>query len=81
MIILPIERNIVEFQNFAKKVYRAPRSEKALNDRYGRVYSTLNTKGFTKEEINDILASGNPSLIRQLSIYFARFSGIYERVM
>ena len=75
-------RDINAFIEFAKKAsYRAPRTERALNDRYNRVYSTTSTKGFTKEEINDILASGNPTLIRQLSLYFARFSGIYDRII
>lgn len=73
---------IEQFAEFAKNVaLRTPRSEQSLTNRYARTYSSIRDKKFTKEEINDILASGNPVAIRQISLYFARYSGIYTRTM
>ena len=75
------ERDLEQFRNFARKVARTPQTDSSYRNRFGRVYSTVHSEGFTKEEINEILSSGNVEDIRDLSRFFARFSGTYARSM
>lgn len=73
-------RDINEFANFAKKVaVKVPQTTNSYRNRYGRGYSSLTSLGFSKEEIREILESGDPESIRELSKYYSRFSGAYAR--
>ena len=74
-------RDIEQFRAFARNVVRTPQNEASYRHRFGRVYSTVQDEGFSKEEINDILANGNIDEIRELSRFFTRFSGTYARSM
>jgi hypothetical protein len=46
---------------------------------YGSHYSSISASSFSKEDILEILESGNANDIRELSKYFSRFSGVYSR--
>ena len=72
-------RDVEAFKNFARSVVRTPQSDSSYRNRFGRVYSSISHEGFTKEEINEILSSGDVNAIRDLSRFFSRFSGIYDR--
>ena len=48
---------------------------------YGKAYSSVSYDGFNKEEIHEILASGNVERIRNLSRFLIRFSGQYARAI
>lgn len=81
---MPKEARILdEFKQFAKKVagkaMKVPLSDKAYRSRFGKTYSRVSGVGFTKEEINAILQSGNTEQIRELSRYYYRYSGVYSR--
>ena len=74
------ERQLSDFENFAKKVaIKVPQSASSYRSRFGRSYSTISSDGFSKEEIRQILESGDPGSIRELSRYFSRFCGTYSR--
>lgn len=73
------DRDIEAFKNFARSVIRTPQGSSSYRNRFGRVFSAINSDGFTKEEINEILSSGDIDAIRELSRFFSRFSGIYDR--
>ena len=73
------ERDIEAFKNFARSVIRTPQNDASYRNRFGRAYNAISSEGFTKEEINEILASGDVEAIRDLSRFFSRFSGIYDR--
>lgn len=72
-------RDIEAFRNFVRSVIRTPQSGSSYRNRFGRVFSAINSDGFSKEEINEILSSGDTDAIRELSRFFSRFSGIYDR--
>ena len=72
-------RDISEFTSFAKKVVKVPQETDSLRNKYGYGHRRLNSGGFTKDEIRQILESGDPELIRELSKYYSRFSGTYAR--
>lgn len=72
-------RNLIDFTNFAKKVVKVPQSVDSIRNRYGRSYHNVSSSGFTKDEIRQILESGDPEAIRELSKYYSRFSGTYAR--
>ena len=72
-------RDLAEFTSFAKKVVRMPQSANGYRSSYGRGYSRISSVGFTKEDIQMILESGDPEAIRELSKYYSRFSGTYAR--
>lgn len=74
-------RDIESFRTFAKNSIRTPQGESSYRNTYGRTYSSISSRGFTKEEITEILASGNPEAIRELSRFFSRFSGTYDRAI
>lgn len=75
------ERNLDAFKDFTRRVaVRTPQNEQSFRNSVGRFYSSIKHAGYTKEEIVDILESGNVESIRALSEYFARFSGIYARI-
>ena len=74
-------RDIEAFKNFAQRVIRTPQNESSYRHRFGRIYSAIHSDGFSKEEINEILSSGNIEDIRDLSRFFTRFSGTYARAM
>ena len=73
-------RSLSEFQNFAKKVtVKMPQSTTSFRSAYGRTFSSVSNSGFSKEEVREMLESGNPDTIRELSKYFNRYSGVYSR--
>ena len=72
-------RNISEFASFAKKAVKVPQEVNSYRNRYGRSYYGTSSLGFTKDEIRDIIESGNPEALRELSKYYSRFSGTYAR--
>lgn len=72
-------RDLAEFTDFAHKVVRVPQQSSSYRSRYGRTYHGVSSAGFTKEEIKQILESGDPEAIRELSKYYSRFSGTYAR--
>ena len=75
-------RPLTEFQNFAKKVtVKMPQSTTSYRNAFGRTFSSVSNSGFTKEEVREILESGNPDSIRELSKYFNRYSGVYSRTL
>lgn len=71
-------RDITEFANFAKKVVRMPQQHNSYRSSYGRSYHNV-SGSFTKDDIREILESGDPESIRELSKYYSRFSGTYAR--
>lgn len=73
-------RDITEFADFAKRVAKVPRQADSFRNSYGRSYHAA-SGGFSKEDIREIIESGNPDSIRELSKYYARFSGTYARPM
>ena len=75
------ERDLSQFKAFAQKIIRTPQSDASYRNRFGRVYSTVHDEGFSQEEINEILSSGDVNDIRDLSRFFTRFSGTYARAM
>ena len=72
-------RNIEEFTNFAKTVVKMPQRIDSYRSRYNRGYGRVSPIGFSKEEIREILESGDIEAIRELSKYYSRFSGTYAR--
>ena len=73
-------RVITEFENFAKKVaIKVPQQPNSYRNRFGRSYSSIPSDGYSKEDIRQILESGDPGSIRELSRYFSRFCGTYAR--
>lgn len=74
-------RALEEFSTFAKHVVRVPQPGRSYRNTYGRGSYGVSSIGFTKEEIKDILESGDPASIRELSKYYVRFSGTYARVL
>lgn len=73
-------RDITEFQSFAKSVaVRVPQSNNSYRGSYGRHRSIVSSDGFTHDEIREMLESGDPETIRELSKYFFRYSGTYGR--
>lgn len=80
---MPQERNIEDFKEFARRAVRegrSPQSEQSYRNQYGRVYRTITHRGYTKEEINEILQSGIPEQVRELSRFLYRYSGEYARL-
>lgn len=79
----PRKRDIESFKEFARNVatIRTPQQEDSYRQRFGRIFGSVSDKGFSKEEINEILASGDVTAIRELSKYFTRFSGTYSRAI
>ena len=71
-------RNLSEFASFAKKAVRVPQQSNSYRNYYGRSYSSMAGE-FSKEEIRQIIESGDPEAIRELSKYYSRFSGTYTR--
>lgn len=71
-------RNLNEFASFAKKAVRMPRQSNSYRNIYSRGYSRMSNE-FSKEEIRQIIESGDPEAIRELSKYYNRFSGTYTR--
>jgi hypothetical protein len=72
--------DITEFENFAKKVaIKVPQQPNSYRNRFGRSYSSIPSDGYSKEDIRQILESGDPGSIRELSRYFSRFCGTYAR--
>lgn len=71
-------RDLTEFASFAKKAVRVPQQGNSYRNIYGRSYSRL-AGSFTKEEIRQIIESGDTEAIRELSKYYNRFSGTYTR--
>lgn len=75
-------RNIEDFRQFARHTaVRLPNNEKSYQNRYGRTVSSLSFTSFTKEEIKEIIEQGDPREIRELSRYYARFSGEYAAMI
>ena len=73
-------RSITEFESFAKKVaLKVPQQSTSYRNRFGMGYTSISSDGFSTEEIRQILESGDPSSIRELSKYFSRFCGTYSR--
>lgn len=72
------DRDLRQFQEFAAKVVRVPQQSNSFRNSYGRSYHSINS-GFSKEEIREIIESGDPESIRELSKYYSRFSGPYMR--
>lgn len=72
-------RDLTEFESFAKKAVKVPQQVNSYRERYGRGHYGVSSIGFTKEEIRQILESGDPESIRELSKYYSRFSGTYAR--
>ena len=73
-------RNLTEFANFAKRVVKMPQQNNSYRNSFGRSYRR-DSMGFNKDEIRQILESGDPEAIRELSKYYSRFSGTYMRPM
>ncbi len=75
-------RNIEEFRNFAKHTakVRIPSNDKSYQNRYGRTISSLR-RPLTKEELIDIIQSGDPRDIREVSRYYMRFCGEYAQMI
>ena len=71
-------RDLTEFASFAKKAVRVPQQGSSYRSSYGRSYSRV-SYDFTKDEIRQIIESGDPDAIRELSKYYNRFSGTYAR--
>ena len=71
-------RDLTEFASFAKKAVRVPQQNGSYRSSYGRSYSRISSD-FTKDEIRQIIESGDPEAIRELSKYYNRFSGTYTR--
>ena len=71
-------RDLAEFTSFAKKVVKMPQRTDSYRS-YGRHYGRVSSIGFTKDEIRQILESGDIEAIRELSKYYNRFSGTYAR--
>ena len=71
-------RDLTEFASFAKKAVRVPQQTNSYRNAYGRSYSRM-VGDFSKEEIRQIIESGDPEAIRELSKYYNRFSGTYTR--
>ena len=71
-------RDLTEFASFAKKAVRVPQQSNSYRNSYGRGYSRL-AGTFTKDEIRQIIESGDPEALRELSKYYNRFSGTYTR--
>lgn len=71
-------RDISEFTSFAKKALRVPQQGNSYRGLYGYSRHRI-SETFTKEEIRQILESGDPEAIRELSKYYNRFSGTYAR--
>lgn len=71
-------RDLTEFASFAKKAVRVPQQANSYRNAYGRSYSRM-VGDFSKEEIRQIIESGDPEAIRELSKYYNRFSGTYTR--
>lgn len=76
-----MNRELADFTAFAKHVVRVPQSGRSYRTTYGRGSYGVSSLGFSKEEIKEILESGDPASIRELSKYFVRFSGPYARVL
>ena len=74
-------RDLTEFANFAKKVVKMPQQANSYRSSFGRSYRSSITDSFTKDEIRQIIESGDPEAIRELSKYYSRFSGTYIRPM
>lgn len=74
-------RSLEDFSEFAKRVVHVPQTGRSYRNAYGRGSYGVSSRGFTKEEIKEILESGDPASIRELSKYFVRFSGAYTRVL
>ena len=55
-----------------------PQQNNSYRNYYGRNYGRM-TGNFTKEEIRQVIESGDPEAIRELSKYYNRFSGTYTR--
>ena len=72
-------RNLTEFESFAKKAVKVPRQLNSYGNRYGRSIYGVSSAGFAKDDIRQILESGDPEAIRELSKYYNRFSGTYAR--
>lgn len=68
-----------EFASFAAKVTKVPQNTNSYRNSSGQSYSRVSADGFSKETIRQILESGDPSELRELSKYYARFSGPYGR--
>ena len=71
-------RDLTEFASFAKKAVKVPQQNGSYRNSYGRGYSRISSD-FTKDEIRQIIESGDPEAIRELSKYYNRFSGTYTR--
>lgn len=71
-------RDLKQFSDFAAKVVRVPQQSNSYRTSYGRSYHSVSS-GFTKDEIRDVIESGSPEAIRELSKYYGRFSGAYAR--
>ena len=72
-------RDLTEFESFAKKAVKVPQQVSSYRNRYGRNYYGVSSEGFSKADIRQILESGDPEAIRELSKYYSRFSGTYAR--
>ena len=73
-------RKLTDFESFAKKVaLKVPQQSTSYRNKFGRSYTSISSDGFSKEEIRQILESGDPNSIRELSKYFSRFCGTYSR--
>lgn len=75
------ERDLAQFKKFVHSTIRTPLNESSYRNKFGRVYNGIHNEGFTKEDINEILASGDVEEIRELSKFFSRFSGVYARTI
>lgn len=74
-------RDLAQFKRFVDSTIRTPLNDASYRNRFGRIYHSIHGEGFTKEEINEILSSGNVEEIRELSKFFSRFSGVYARTI